>query len=54
MRIYPLIENINSLLKLITMFESNVGLIEATVGLIPRSKEVVMACSRESVVSIVR
>lgn len=54
MRIYTVIEDIDSLLKIVTMFQSNVSLIEAIVRLIPRSKEIVMGCSCESVVSIVR
>ena len=54
MRIYTVIEDIDSLLKIVTMFQSNVGLIEATVRLIPRSKEIVMGCGCESVVSVVR
>ena len=47
------IDLFNSLLKIITMFESNMGLIEATVGLISRSKKVVMCCTGESVVKVV-
>lgn len=54
MCIYKVMEGTDSLLKIITIFEPNIGLIEASVHLIPNSKKVEMSCGHQSAFYIER